>query len=94
VDLCGPITLTTPGGKKLFLLVVDDRSRHMWLVLLGSKDQAVVAIIQLQARLEEAGEKLGTLRTDRGGEFTARVFEEHCADQGVQRHLTAPYTPQ
>ena len=34
------------------------------------------------------------LRTDRGGEFTARVFEEHCAGEGVQRHLTAPYTPQ
>jgi hypothetical protein len=37
---------------------------------LASKDQAVAAMAQ--ARLEvEAGEKLGTLRTDRGGEFTA-----------------------
>ena len=67
----------------------------MWLVLLASKDQAAAAIIQLQARLEkEAGCKLGTLRTDRGGEFTAQAFDEHCADAGVQRHLTAPYTPQ
>ena len=67
----------------------------MWLVLLASKDQARAAIIQLQARLEnESGRKIGTLQTDRDGEFTARVFEEHYADQGVQRHFTAPYTPQ
>ena len=70
-DLCGPITPTTPGGKRLFLLVVDDRSRYMWLVLLASKDQAMEAIVRLQARLEnESSKKLGTLRTDRGGEFT------------------------
>ena len=43
-DLCGPITPLTPGGKRLFLLVVDDKRRYMWLVLLASKDQAVAAI--------------------------------------------------
>ena len=67
----------------------------MWLILLASKDQAAGAIKQLQALLEvESGERLGTLRTDRGGEFTARAFMEYCANQGIQRHLTAPYTPQ
>jgi hypothetical protein len=42
---------------------------------------------------QRRGRKLGTLRTDRGGEFTARAFGEYCAEQGIQRHLTAPYTP-
>ena len=37
-DLCGPITPEMPGGKKLFLLAVDDKSHYMWLVLLNSKD--------------------------------------------------------
>ena len=56
---------------------------------------AAAAIRRFQARAEvESGKKLRVLRMDRGGEFTARVFEEHCADQGVQRHFTAPYTPQ
>lgn len=94
-DLCGPISPETPGGKRSFLLIVDDKSRYMWLVLVASKDQAGQALIQFQARAEvESGRKLGTLRTDRGGEFTARAFAEHCAEHGVQRHLTAPYTPQ
>jgi transposase InsO family protein len=34
------------------------------------------------------------LRTDRGGEFTAVQFAEYCAGEGVERHLTAPYSPQ
>ncbi|RLN27572.1 hypothetical protein C2845_PM05G34840 [Panicum miliaceum] len=94
-DLCGPVTPPTPGGKKLFLLAIDDMSRYMWLVLLAMKDEAATAIIHLQSRAEaEVGRKLGTLRTDRGGEFTARAFGEYCAGQGIQRHLTAPYTPQ
>lgn len=94
-DLCGPISPATPGGKKTFLLVVDDKSRYMWLTLLSSKDQAGATLIRLQARAEaQVGCKLGTLRTDRGGEFTASSFVEHCAGQGVQRHLTTPYSPQ
>ena len=94
-DVCRPITPETPGRKKLFLLVVEDKSRYMWLVLLSSKDQAGDVIQRLQARVEvEARRKLGTLRTNRGGEFTSRTFMEYCAEKGVQRHLTAPYTPQ
>jgi transposase InsO family protein len=34
------------------------------------------------------------LRTDIGGEFTAVEFTSYCADEGVQRHYSAPYIPQ
>ncbi|XP_073362463.1 uncharacterized protein [Aegilops tauschii subsp. strangulata] len=72
-DLCGAITPATPGGRRYFLLLVDDHSRYMWLTLLSSKDEAGIAIKRFQARAEvEARRKLGTLRTDRGGEFTPR----------------------
>jgi hypothetical protein len=33
-DLCGPISPSTPGGRKYFMLLVDDLSRFMWAVLL------------------------------------------------------------
>ena len=50
---------------------------------------------KFKARAEaESGKKLGVLRTDRGGEFTFIEFAAYCADQGVVRHHTAPYTPQ
>jgi hypothetical protein len=36
-DLCGPVTPATPGGRRFFLLLVDDVSRYMWVVLLDTK---------------------------------------------------------
>nr|XP_051190531.1 uncharacterized protein LOC127303863 [Lolium perenne] len=90
-DLCGPVTPATPGGKKYFLLLVDDHSRFMWLVLLQSKDEATQAIRRFQARVErETGKKLRTFRSDRGGEFNSKDFASYLTDLGVQQHLTAP----
>ena len=36
-DICWPIKSATPGGKTFFLLLVDDKSRFMWLILLQAK---------------------------------------------------------
>jgi hypothetical protein len=44
-DLCGPITPLTPAGNAYFLLLVDDKSRYMWLTLLRSKADAPAAIM-------------------------------------------------
>jgi len=42
----------------------------------------------------ETGKKLRVLRTDCGGEFTSIEFGIYCTGHGVERHLTAPYSPQ
>jgi transposase InsO family protein len=34
------------------------------------------------------------LRTDNGGEFTTVEFASYCADEGVQHHYSASYSPQ
>jgi transposase InsO family protein len=94
-DLCGPVTLATPGGRRYFLLLIDDLSCYMWVVVLGSKGEAADAIRRVQAVAEaECGSKLCVLRTDNGGEFTTAEFVSYCADEGVQRHYSAPYSPQ
>ena len=94
-DLCGPITPATNGGRRYFLLLIDDCSRYMWLQLLTSKDEAAVAIKKFKTRAEaESGKKLRVLRTDRGGEFTSVEFATYRTGQGVGQHHTAPYSPQ
>jgi transposase InsO family protein len=80
----------TPGGRRYFLLFVNDATRYMWAVLLDSKVAVADAIKRHQAATEkECGRKLRVLRTDNGGKFTA-----YCADEGIQRHYSAPYSPQ
>jgi hypothetical protein len=48
-NLCNPVMPATPGGKCLFLLLFDDSSRYMWLVLPAMKDGALSAFTTFQA---------------------------------------------
>jgi hypothetical protein len=67
-DLCGPVTPATPGGRRYFLLLVDDLSRYMWVVVLSSKGEAMDAIRRAQTAAKvECGRKLRVLRTDNNG---------------------------
>lgn len=91
-DLCGAISPATPAGRRFFLLLVDDYSRFMWLVLLTSKDEAASALTRFQA--EAQTESRRQLRTRSGGEFTSKALAAHFATTGVKRHLTTPYSPQ
>jgi hypothetical protein len=77
---------TTPGGKKFFLLLVDDRSRFMWLTLLVAKSDALAALKKFQMKVEvETGRRMRVLGTDNGGEFTSVEFETYCAERGAER---------
>jgi transposase InsO family protein len=94
-DLCGLITQATPSDSHYFLLLVDDRSRFMWLWILWSKDQAAETIKQYQLVAEvETRRRLKMFRTDRGGEFTSIEFAEYYAEKGVRCQLTVAYSPQ
>uniref|UniRef100_A0ACD6A2Q2 Uncharacterized protein n=1 Tax=Avena sativa TaxID=4498 RepID=A0ACD6A2Q2_AVESA len=94
-DLCGPISPTTPGGNRYFLLVVDDCSRYMWLEALRSKDEALKFFKKIRALAEnEFGLKLKAFRSNRGGEFNSGLFTDFCSEVGIKRYTTAPYSPQ
>jgi hypothetical protein len=78
-DLCGPVTPATPGGWRYFLLLVDDLSRYMWVVVLGSKGEAANAITRAQAAAEvECGHKL---RVQPAAEWRRRAAQpDGCGD--------------
>jgi transposase InsO family protein len=76
-------------------MIVDGLSRHMWVMVLGSKGEATNAIRRAQAAAEaECGHKLHVLRTDNGDEFTSADYASYCADEGIERHYSTPYSPQ
>ena len=42
----------------------------------------------------QTGKCIKALRMDRGGEFLSKEFNIFCDENGIQRELTAPYTPE
>ena len=38
--------------------------------------------------------KINTLRSDNGGEFTSKNFKTLCKESGIKRELSIPYNPQ
>jgi hypothetical protein len=94
-DLRGKISPPTQAGNQYFLLLVDDKSIFMSVVLLPSKDHTTDAIKKFKLRAEsESGRKFRGLKTDRGGEFNLENFSEFYLEQGVRRQLMVPYSPQ
>jgi hypothetical protein len=50
---------------------------------------------QYKALVEnEIGHKIKVLRSDNGGEFVSKKFDTFLAECGIQRHTSAPYSPQ
>ncbi|KAK9078427.1 hypothetical protein SSX86_002484 [Deinandra increscens subsp. villosa] len=94
VDLCGPISPKTKGGKSYFMLIVDDYSRYMWMYPLQSKDEAFYNFKNFKKKVEKEKFVIRIMRTDRGGEFMANDFMKFCKEAGIKRQTTAPYTPQ
>ena len=43
---------------------------------------------------KQTGKCIKALRTDRGGEFLSKDFNIFCDENGIQRELTTPYTPE
>ena len=63
--------------------------------MLKSKDQATAALVKFKAEAENfVGQQIKILHSDHGGEFLSAAFAGICEAAGINRHLTAPYSPQ
>ncbi|WVZ09086.1 hypothetical protein V8G54_022432 [Vigna mungo] len=95
VDLCGPFDISSLGGNKYFLLVVDEFSRKLWVYLLKEKCETYTNFINFCTMAErQSGKKIKIFRTDGGGEFNSGDMARFCTGKGIIHEVTAPYTPQ
>ena len=73
---------------------IDDYSHKVWVYFLIEKFEAFVTFKKFKNRVEkETGLSIKGLRTDHGGDFTSLEFSNFCSKNGIQRQLTAAYTP-
>ncbi|KAK1431533.1 hypothetical protein QVD17_07993 [Tagetes erecta] len=94
-DLCGPMQVPSLGNSLYYLLFIDDLTRMCWVYFVTNKNEAFMKFKVFKAMVEkESGKSIKVLRSDRGGEFCSKAFDQFCEDNGIKRERTVPYTPQ
>ncbi|SGY15967.1 BQ5605_C012g06717 [Microbotryum silenes-dioicae] len=85
----------TFGGHQYMLVIIDNFSRKHWCILLALKSDVFPRLRDWILEVKNAtGDKVKTIRSDNGGEFTLRNFVDLCLAKGICQELTIPYMPQ
>ena len=94
-DLCEMNGVLTKGGKRYFMTLIDDATRFCYVYLLRTKDEALDYFKIYKAEVENQLErKIKRLRSDRGGEYFPKIFDEFCEEHGIIHERTPPYSPE
>ena len=94
-DVCGPMKTLSIGGARYFLTFIDDFTRKVWVFPLKNKNEVLEKFKTWKTLVERQSEhKIKTFRSDNGGEFTSKAFDETLHRDGIERQTSAPYTPQ
>jgi hypothetical protein len=84
----------TLGGRTVFILVVEDRSRTHTIGILQDKSGATVSswwksfMLQWELKYDK---KVRKVTTDSENVFTGEKFTEHLEEMGIEHLLLAPY---
>jgi transposase InsO family protein len=91
VDLWGPATATSLGGKRYFLTCYDDFSHHINLYFLANKSDALAALKEYSTMAEiQTGRKIKQIRSDGGGEFNSNAAVLFYKQKGIEHLLVPP----
>ena len=93
-DVCGPMPTESLGQKRYFVLFTDDYSRCCQVYFMRHKSEVLHKFKEFEAlATNESGLSISTLRTDNGGEYVSKEFEEFLKSKGIRHELTVPYSP-
>ena len=95
MDLFGPPSFDSLGGRKYCLVIVDDYSRYTWVYFFKRKSETQQTIIDFANEAQRQHDaKILTIRSDNGTEFKNYTLDEFLSDDGIKHQYSAPYTLQ
>ena len=78
-DVCGPLRTRSLRGARYFLTFTDDFSKMTFVYFLSCKRETFDKFLHFHHEVErQTNKKLLVLRTDNGGEFSSKEFQEYC----------------
>lgn len=95
MDVCGPITPSSLGGSRYFCTFLDDFTKYSVVKAVAHKSDVPDIVRTVLSQLEVvAGRRVKSVRSDRGGEYTAGRLQDFFNSKGILHQTTAPYTPE
>ncbi|CAI7825283.1 unnamed protein product, partial [Closterium sp. NIES-53] len=94
-DVCGPMRVTSRHDSRYFITFTVIGTRLTWVTEIKDKTQVLPSFIDWLAEAErQSGKQLKVLRTDNGGEFINKDFNDYLKAKGKRQQRTIPHTPQ
>jgi hypothetical protein len=94
-DVCGPMSSAYLSGCLYYVIFIDEFPRKSWNLFMNTKGQVFNRFQEFKALVEnQTGMKIRVLRTNNGGEYTSKEFNDLCVGEGIRRELNIPYNPQ
>lgn len=94
-DLCGPIEAESFRGSRFILSFIDDKSRKTFVYFLQYKSEVFEKFLEFKAMVEkQTGKKIKKFRSDNGGEYVNKKFQDYFKKSGIIHEFTCPYTPE
>jgi hypothetical protein len=91
----GPTQVSYLGGSHYYVTFIDDATRKTWVYSFRQKYVVFDTFKKWKALVEnETGKRLKCLRSDNGGEYCNKYFDDYCSYHGIRRENTVPRTPQ
>ena len=74
---------------------IDDYSRCCVVYFMKHKSEVLEKFKEFEASTTNAcGQNIGTLRSDNGGEYISKEFEDYLKSKGIRHELTVAYSPE
>jgi transposase InsO family protein len=94
-DVWGPTQVSSLAGSCYYVTFIDDAARKTWVYCIRQKSDVFDTFKKWKALVEnETGKSLKCLRSDNGGEYCSKEFDDYCSYHGIHREKTVPITPQ
>ena len=95
VDLSGPPSHASLGGKKYCLVIVDHYSRYTRVNFFKHKSETQQNFIDFAKEVQRQHKlPIMAIRSDNGSEFKNYTLNEFLSEEGIRHQYSAPYTPQ
>jgi transposase InsO family protein len=94
-DVWGPTHVSSLGGSCYYVTFIDDTTRKTWVYCIRKKYDVFDTFNKWKDLVEnETGKMLKCLRSDNGGEYCNKEFDNYCSYLGIRREKIVPRTLQ